>query len=241
MTIVPFWLTTSFVVFNIYISVSCCIYQLFNFSHEFQFGIPLRGCFFKDYVVYYQGGNKYLVEIDHDRLSLFEAFGIVKYITQLEQSQYLLWWYNDERDKYSTMFADIDVDDVYEYAMRMKTEVHLYVDPKDRVQVTNDSGVQRNVVDDVPSNVADVVQGNVADDVPGNVADVVQGDVVMMSQVMLMMLLVVMQMKMRIMMIMTLNLTVYHLMIVKMRGNLGWMISLMLMKKKILQGKGSKL
>ena len=56
--------------------------SIMSFNLVFHYG----GCFFKDYVVYYSGGNEHLVEIDPDRWSLFEAFGIVKDITQLEQS-----------------------------------------------------------------------------------------------------------------------------------------------------------
>lgn len=97
-----------------------------EFSLIFHYmGIFDRGC-----LVYYTGGNEHVVEIDPDRWSLFEATCIVKELTKLEHSEYWLWWYNNDADKYSRMVSDSDVDKVYQYAMVMRCVVHIYVDHK---------------------------------------------------------------------------------------------------------------
>ncbi|KAI5393976.1 hypothetical protein KIW84_060902 [Lathyrus oleraceus] len=66
----------------------------------------------RDCLVYYTRGNEHAVEIDPDRWDLFEATGIVKELTELEHSEYWLWWYNIDVDKYSRMVSDSDADKV---------------------------------------------------------------------------------------------------------------------------------
>ncbi|CAI8596581.1 unnamed protein product [Vicia faba] len=123
-------------------------------------------------------GFEHLVEIDPDRWILFEETGIMKDITQLEHSQYMLWWYNNERDMYSIMVTNSDADEVYQYAMIMKIAMHLYVDPKyvGGVQVTDICGVQVNDVGCVQVNEANEEEDNEANDVQDNDVNDVQGN-----------------------------------------------------------------
>ncbi|CAL5184718.1 unnamed protein product [Lathyrus oleraceus] len=137
---------------------------------EFSLIFHYRGRFDRDSLVYYTRENEHVVEIDPDRWSLFKAIGIVKELTKLEYSEYWLWWYNNDDDKYSRMVSDSNVDKVYQYDMVMKCAVHIYVEHKGK-----GNAEEANVGDFQEDNVGGVEQ--VEEDSVGGVEQIEEANI----------------------------------------------------------------
>ncbi|CAI8600224.1 unnamed protein product [Vicia faba] len=117
-------------------------------------------------------GYEHAVEIDLYRWNLFKATCIVKEIIELEHSEYWLWWYNNDLDRYSRMISDSDVDKVYQYVMEMKCVVHIYVEHKGKCNAQ-----EADVGDVQEDDVLGVEQDEVGNDV-GGVEHVEVGNVI---------------------------------------------------------------
>lgn len=91
---------------------------------------------------YYVGGHEHVVEIDPDKWSYFKATGIVKDITHLEHSQFWLWWYNSEADKYIRIVNDSDARVVFTYVVEMNFEVDIYVEHNGGINVEGGHNVE---------------------------------------------------------------------------------------------------
>ncbi|CAL5197934.1 unnamed protein product [Lathyrus oleraceus] len=140
-----------------------------NFNLIFHYGDR----FLRDYLVYYTLGHEHEVEIDPDRWILFEATRIMKEITELEYSEYWLWWYNNDANRYSRMVSDSDAEKVYQYAMEMKITMHIYVKHEGSVQEVEVSYVQEDEVGDVQEDdVGDAQEDEVSDVHRNDVSDV---------------------------------------------------------------------
>lgn len=68
-----------------------------------------------------------MLDIYSNKWSFFEATGILKEISGLDQSKYSFWWYKNDDDKYKRMVNDNYAYEVYKYAIEMKCVAHLYV------------------------------------------------------------------------------------------------------------------
>ncbi|KAI5405796.1 hypothetical protein KIW84_052534 [Lathyrus oleraceus] len=95
-----------------------------EFSLIFYYG----GRFDRDCLVYYTRRNEHVV-----------ATCIVIELTELRHSEYWLWWYNSDANKYNRMVSYNDVDKVYQYAMVMKCAIHIYVEHKGKFKDTKDN------------------------------------------------------------------------------------------------------
>lgn len=85
--------------------------------------------FIRDYVIDYLGGYEHIIDIDYDNWSFFEVTSIVKDLSQLEHSEYWLWWYNNDSDN-NIMVSDSDANDVYKYVVEMKCVMDIYIEHK---------------------------------------------------------------------------------------------------------------
>lgn len=145
-----------------------------NFNLIFHYGDNLL----RDCLVYYTGGHEHEVEIDPDTWSLYEATDIVKEITKLEHSKYWLWRYNNDADMYNRMVSDSDAEKVCQYAMEMKSTVHIYVEHKDNVQEVEVGDVQEHEVGDVQEDdLGDAQEDEVGDIHIDDVGDVQEDEI----------------------------------------------------------------
>ncbi|CAL5185333.1 unnamed protein product [Lathyrus oleraceus] len=117
--------------------------------------------------------------MDPYKWRFFEAIGILKEISDLDHSKYMLCWYKNDENKCNRMVNDKDVNYIYKYSIEMKCVVHLYVDHyvKDIVGINVEEDEQGNIINDEEDeqgdriNVEEAKQGdgiNVEQDEQGN-------------------------------------------------------------------------
>ena len=79
------------------------------------------GSFVKDWVIYYNGGQESVIEVEDDKWCYFEAFGLVKDLVKAFKygDKFRMWWQIEEVG-FRVVRVDEDAADRKEYATRKK-------------------------------------------------------------------------------------------------------------------------
>jgi len=84
-------------------------------------GFHHGGSFVKDWVIYYNGGQESVIEVEDDKWCYFEAFGLVKDLVKAFKygDKFRMWWQIEEVG-FRVVRVDEDAADRKEYATRKK-------------------------------------------------------------------------------------------------------------------------
>lgn len=89
------------------------------------------GCFVRDWLVCYKGGEETLVEgIEDDKFSYFEITGMVENDFKVEKP-YRLWWMSDVEVTFRVLRLDVDANDIKESAQIKLCTINIFVEHND--------------------------------------------------------------------------------------------------------------